>query len=590
MSDRIPHRTAESDRIPWVQLLAYGLGGFIPIALFNAVGQFSGLICNVGLGMSAMLVGMAMMIPRLWDAFTDPVMGYISDNTRSRWGRRIPFILGGGILVSVTFVALWWIPRDWGMAAQFLYFTFMSILFYTAVTIFEIPHGALGIEMTDDYHERTRLYSVKSFVGNLGAMATPWLYAMANWRFFKGDGDEVDGMRYVSFIVAALVLVLTFLCAYYCRERKYEQAVQQKRVSFRDNMAATLRNRSFLLLMCIVFAAVMGFNLVNGFANYITIFYLYAGDKNSASILLGVAGTVWAVSGVLAVFPLNWLSTRLNKTRTLTLAISLMGGAQISKIFCYDPGHPTLILIPTVMLSVGMLFFFTLGSSMVADICDEDELLTGKRNEGSYYSVFWWFMKLGMATAYFVAGILLTVTQFNEKQVTLVEELAKETTPLVRAIKGNLPGSEGFGSEDGKALRTRAMSFADRARLLGDELETMASSSRSPAHYHSLAATARSLGSEMNGLFAEEKSLQAVAEDLKSRTGDLETEVRGLASQTPETLIWLRILEIGIPILLCLFSLAVIPRYPLSEERVYEIKELLAARKTNESAHGTDPA
>ena len=84
------HTTAARDRVPWVQLIAYGMGGFVPIALFNSVGQLSGLILNVGLGISAILVGVAQMVPRLWDAVTDPVMGHISDNTRGRWGRRRP--------------------------------------------------------------------------------------------------------------------------------------------------------------------------------------------------------------------------------------------------------------------------------------------------------------------------------------------------------------------------------------------------------------------------------------------------------------------------------------------------------------------
>jgi GPH family glycoside/pentoside/hexuronide:cation symporter len=113
----------------------------------------------------------------------------------------------------------------------------------------------------------------------------------------------------------------------------------------------TMRNRVFLLLVAIVFATVMGFNLVNNFANYITIFYLFGGDKTEASQLMGWIGTAWGVTAVVFVFPLNFISTRVGKTRTLLLAIGLMLGAQASKVVCYDPDHPWLLLIPTVMLS-----------------------------------------------------------------------------------------------------------------------------------------------------------------------------------------------------------------------------------------------
>jgi hypothetical protein len=116
------HTTNPADRIPWIQLIAYGLGGFVPIALFNSVGQLSGLILNVGLGISAILVGVAQMVPRLWDAVTDPIMGHISDNTRGGGG-------GGGPTSSS---AAWrcrsrsWrcgpSPRDWDPTAQFWFF------------------------------------------------------------------------------------------------------------------------------------------------------------------------------------------------------------------------------------------------------------------------------------------------------------------------------------------------------------------------------------------------------------------------------------------------------------------------------------
>ena len=434
MSTQHP-RTAARDRIPWVQLIAYGLGGFVPIALFNSVGQLSGLIVNVGLGVSAVLVGVAQMVPRFWDAITDPIMGHLTDNTRSPWGRRRPYILLGGIAVAVTFVAMWAVPRDWGAMPQFWYFLAMSLLFYTAVTIFEIPHGALGMEMTADYHERTKLFSAKSFIGNAGAMITPWFYAMANMPFFMGGGDEVDGMRNVGYVAAGIVLIFAFLCFALCKERQFEKVAKQDRIPMWTRLRMTMRNRTFLILVSIIFATVLGFNLVNNFANYITIFYLFGGNKQAASQLMGWIGTTWGITAVVAVFPLNWLSRALGKTRTLMTAVGLMVGAQLSKIVCYNPDAPWLLVIPTVMLSAGMLMFFTLASAMVADVCDEDELHTGRRSEGSYYAVFWWFMKMGMAGAYFVAGVLISLSGFQEG----VDMQSDRTMLLMRIIEIGIP-------------------------------------------------------------------------------------------------------------------------------------------------------
>src|SRR5512141_1340694 len=166
--------TPAADRIPLPQLAAYGAGGIIPIALFNIAGILVGLMGNISLGLSAFWLGVILIIPRLWDALSDPIIGHLSDNTRTRWGRRRPYLLIGGILVALFFVGMWWIPkgdtvRAWFpteagfQAFQLVYILISLLLFFTSCNIFEIPHGALGMEMTTDSHERTRLFSAKSF-------------------------------------------------------------------------------------------------------------------------------------------------------------------------------------------------------------------------------------------------------------------------------------------------------------------------------------------------------------------------------------------------------------------------------------------
>ena len=142
-----------ADRVSWNQLVAYGMGGMIPIALFNIAGQLIGLLGNISLGLSAFWLGAILMVPRLWDAVSDPIVGYLSDNTRTAWGRRRPFILAGGIAVAVSFVVMWWVPEEETLtflgdaASQWLRLLFILatvLAFYTACTLFEIPHGALG--------------------------------------------------------------------------------------------------------------------------------------------------------------------------------------------------------------------------------------------------------------------------------------------------------------------------------------------------------------------------------------------------------------------------------------------------------------
>jgi GPH family glycoside/pentoside/hexuronide:cation symporter len=462
--------SGQNDRITIGQLAAYSAGGIIPIALFNIAGQLVGLMGNISLGLSAFWLGLIMIIPRLWDAFSDPIVGHLSDNTRSRLGRRRPYLLIGGIAVAVFFVVMWWIPKGEAVHAMFptdagfqrfqlVYILFGLLLFFTATTVFEIPHGALGMEMTTDPHERTRLFSGKSFIGNLFAMSTPWLFALANTEAFKGPGgNEADGMRYVSLLIAAVIIPLSFWWTAKLREPAFVKVAKQEKTHFWNDMKIVGTNKNFIYLVMTIFTLAMGFNFVNLLGSYIPIFYIFGGDKILGARLLGINGTVWAITGVLAVFPLNWISPKLGKRNTLIIAMVLMCVAQLSKIVCYNPEHPYLVLIPTIMLSAGMLFFFTLGASMVGDICDEDELKTGRRAEGSYYSIFWWFIKLGTAFASFVAGILITLTLFDQTQVTKVDSLqgsVREMQSKIRYWKGYDGSGAGAGADWAKNARAQ---------------------------------------------------------------------------------------------------------------------------------------
>lgn len=670
----IDRSTKAEDKIRFSQLAAYGAGGIIPIALFNVAGILVGLMGNISLGLSAFWLGAILIVPRLWDALSDPIIGHLSDNTRTRWGRRRPYLLLGGIAVALSFVVIWWIPKgelvhswfptDSGFQAfQLVYILISLLIFFTAVNIFEIPHGALGMEMTTDYHERTRLFSAKSFVGNLFAMSTPWLFALASMEIFKGPGgNEMDGMRYVSILIAAVLIPLSFWWFFRLREPGFKKVETQEKTPFWTDMKRTASNRNFILLTLTIFTLAMGFNFVSLLGSYIPIFYIYGGDKVAGATLLGINGTIWAITGVLAVFPLNWISPRLGKRKTLIIAISLMVLAQASKIVCYNPTFPYLVLIPTVLLSAGMLFFFTLGSSMVGDICDEDELKTGHRSEGSFYSVFWWFIKMGTALASLIAGALIVFTLFDETQVTKVDSLqgnireirsdikywqgdqglaatktlmlentkkqiaeaidksklyvkvlekemakkqdesyqnvaeykierknklsqvivsTKSTMSEMELLKvqvGSLSSQSPDSLIKGSAAaaiplilqpkldKARLNSFELLSHLKGKSLE----SDKSKAHYATIIQNNIALDKELTNLTTTQ-SLSSIDKVLEN----IEKETVQLTIQSPYTLLMMRVVEIGLPMLLSIFSIFFIMRYSLTEKRSLEIKNLL---------------
>lgn len=667
------------DKINFGQLAAYGTGGIIPIALFNVAGILVGLMGNISLGLSAFWLGFILIIPRLWDAVSDPIIGHLSDNTRTRWGRRRPFLLLGGILVAIFFVLIWWIPKgdavqQWFGSEtgfqlfQLSYILIALLLFYTATTIFEIPHGALGMEMTTEYHERTKLFSAKSFFGNIFAMSTPWLFVLANLEMFKGPGgNEADGMRYVSIMIAAILIPMSFWWFFKLKEPGFKKVSNQPKTKFWEDMKMVVRNKNFVFLTISIFSLAMGFNFVQLLGSYIPIFYVFAGDKLAGATLLAINGTVWAVTGVLAVFPLNLISPKLGKRKTLMIAMGLMILAQLSKIICYNPAYPYLIIIPTVLLSAGMLFFFTLGSSMVGDICDEEELNTGKRTEGSYYAVFWWFIKMGSALASFVSGALIVLTMFDETQVTKVDKLigsvnemsaklesfakkdslADSTTVLFykseakaslsevsdytkfltkeRDItKSNMNKETPFSKEKLEWIdQTLILLNSDREQIStfiknnsGKQISALTNTERSfpvllrtklyksrlyalelqehlrketadlpdhdrkenEEHYLLLNQTMEKLVQTLSEMDSTSSILDAKKE-FKTITNDLTI----LKRQTPFTLLMMRIIEIGIPVILSLLSFLFIFRYSLTESRSLEIKDLLKKRNEEKS-------
>lgn len=579
------HKTAAIDRLPFNRVVAFGMGGLIPIALFNIAGQLMGLMGNISLGLSAFWLGIIMIIPRLWDAVSDPLMGHISDNITTRWGRRRPFILIGGIAVAVSFVVMWWVPdnevvRGWfSTDAAFDWFRlgyilFWLLVFFTACTVFEIPHGALGMEMATDTHERTRLFSAKSFLGNLFAMGTPWLFFLANLKVFRGvGGNEADGMRWVSMLIAAILIPMAFWWFAACKEPEGKSVVACQKTSFWANVRITFKNRTFLILVGIFFILGMGFNFVGLLNYYITIFYLYGGDKIAAGPLMGINGTIWAITGLLAVFPLNWLERKLGKRTTLIIAILLMCSAQLSKIVCYNPANPYLVIIPTILLSAGMLMFFTLGPSMLGDICDEDELATGRRADGSYYAIYWWFFKMGTAFASFVTGSLILLSQFNEKQVTIVDEIGGSLAVVMTEQTARSPDG---GETKGPAAKVAVSPEEQLSICLG----------RINAFREQLTALEES--DHVQHLLGELSLLESgVKEMLESGIGSADTgqieslmeRVVVLSRQSPDTLLRLRVIEISLPLLLSLVSILLTFKYPLTEKRIYEIKAELDLRR-----------
>lgn len=405
------HQTRPEDRLPLLEKAGYSAGGMSYTLMGNAIGNLGHVVLNVAMGMNPLLVGLLMAVPRFIDALLDPLIGAWSDNCRSRWGRRKPFMVVGAIGAGLFFVVLWWLPAGWSQMGRFWYFLVLSVVFYLFMSLFAVPWGALGLSLTPDYHERTRLMATNAFWCAAAAVLLSWLYALIKLPVFP---DSITGVRWVSAGMALLMAVLALVAVVFCRERQTAAQATHRAETVLPQIKAVLSNRAFLIVGSIVFFMCLGVFSISSLPTYIAIYYIFGGDEKSASMLVGWNGTVWQVGSLFFVPLVGFAATRLGKRQTLIIALFFALAGNLIKWFCYSPSHPWLFLIPPLFIALGFSALWTIVSSMLADVCDLHELNTGNRSEGTLNAMYAWLMKLGTTLAFALSGLLINLTGFQQ--------------------------------------------------------------------------------------------------------------------------------------------------------------------------------
>jgi GPH family glycoside/pentoside/hexuronide:cation symporter len=423
------HVTAPADRIPFLQKAVYGIGSFVNQFQAAAIGQLI-TVLNVGLGVNPALVGWIGAVPRFIDAFSDPLIGYSSDNTRTKHGRRRPWIFFGAIASGILLSLMFQLYKGHSELFYFGYVLAIQILFVIAFACYSIPWIALGYEMTPDYHERTRLQAFASFFAQPVWMIAPWFFSiMSNKSYFP---DIVAGARTLALIVGGFILVGGILPALFNKEI-YGNLAKPEKVKGYANVIKDLWNNCvdsfkcgpFVKLCAVTFLIFNGFMLASSFTFYVICFYVYGGSQpqgttsamdvmwHNGGTLIGIFGTLSSVCAFGAISLTAWFSSKLGKRTAFLITMSLAIIGYALKWVGYNTAHPYLLLIAAPFLAFHLGALFTIVPSMVADVCDYDELQCGTRREGMFSGIYWWIQKLGMAGASVLGGYLLNWTGFN---------------------------------------------------------------------------------------------------------------------------------------------------------------------------------
>jgi len=371
-------------------------------------------------GLSGTLAGLVMFITLTWDAVTDPVVGSWSDSVRSRWGRRHPLLVAGGVPTALLFMALFSPPDSLGETGMFIWFLAVAILLRTFLTIYFIPYTAMGAELSTDYDERTVIAKARVTMGWLGGMALPAI----GFALFFGVQEGVDGRLvadnylHYGFLSALVAGVAVLVCVVGTRSviPRLPTAKNAQKFSWRapiNDLKLVLENRNFRMSV----GANLAFGMSTGVYGTLS---LYLGTYFWEFSAQQLAGMVFPVAGatLLVFVALNHLGQRYDKPKLLvvfSLALALNGfwfiGARLLG-FLPENGHSLIYLL--LMISTGIGVFMIVGiqvmaSSLSADIIDQQEITSGRRQEGVVFAAGAFVAKATTGVGALIAGIVIDV-------------------------------------------------------------------------------------------------------------------------------------------------------------------------------------
>lgn len=413
-------------KVPLSQKVAFGVGMLANQMFPAALGVFLVVLVQT-LGFPPLAWGLIFFAPRAFDAITDPIMGYISDNTRSKWGRRRPYVFIGGIILGISYIAMWQLYRENTLAFNFIYFMGFSLLFYLGLTIFSVPYVAMGYEMSDDFHERTSIMAVAQFIGQLAWVIAPWFWVILYDPSWFPDADA--GVRTLSIWVAIPCALMAMTPALFIRsestlDRDDFKPINLKAISnsLIEILRATVQAfsiRQFRQLAFATFLVFNSFNIIASFTFFIIVYHLFDGDAGAAGKWPAMHGCVGALFTTFLVIPVvAKVSKTIGKKKTfiITQGISIIG--YVLFWFLFIPGTPSAFLYALPFHSFGIGGLFTLMMSMTADVCDIDEYNSGERREGIIGAVYWWMVKFGHAFAGLLGGVILWLVDFDPDAAT----------------------------------------------------------------------------------------------------------------------------------------------------------------------------
>ncbi len=442
-SESLDSSNSSSSLLPIREKIAYGIGSANDVWgnwLFPAMVW---TVFNIYLKIDPAIIGLILLVNRLVDAISDPFFGWISDNTRSRFGRRRPFILIGSILSGLCFMGMFWfIKEDWNNSKNwysntyFWYLTVTSGILITAVSCFNMPYQSLGAELTPDYNERTSVFAFRGALQKIFEIATFGAAAFVTLECW--NGNILWGAKIYSILIGILMMVVGLITFLGVKERYYDKVVESKQESTKiiETLTGALKCPPFRAQLAMALSYGIGTSMLGTLGYYITIYYVLQGDVTAGSqwtLYMGFAGTVLGFAGI----PFFAAIAQKYGKRTGMMVVQGVSILVFATCwFLYNPNNPWLQLLAAGFIAFTSAAFWMLYGALGADVVDYDELETGKRREGAFSACGSYLMKIGLAVGAFGGGLVLKWTGFKAE---LGAHQAPETLTHMRIAFSVIP-------------------------------------------------------------------------------------------------------------------------------------------------------
>lgn len=381
--------------------IIYGSGDLGFSLLSTILGAYFAIFLTDVVGVSPGIAAVAIFVGRSWDYINDPIFGHLSDRTRTRWGRRRPFLLIGPIPLGLAFLMLWWIPPWQNSVGLAVYYALAYVLYDAAATLIYMPYFALTPELASDYDERTSLTAYRSFFSILGSLLAFTLPLLMVGSFTPQNAGRVLEMAALFAVVSILPFFPLFFVA---RERP--EYMSQERPGLRQSLRAARDNRPFVIGMLVLLLTWISVEIVQA---TLLFFVKYVAQREAQSDVLMATLFLTAI----AALPI-WqaVSGRWGKRQAYVAGIAFWALVQLGLISIGPATGMPVIISLCILAGIGVSAAHVIPWAMIPDAIEWGEWKTGQRHEGMFYSLATLALKVASSIAIPLALLLLEVTGY----------------------------------------------------------------------------------------------------------------------------------------------------------------------------------